>query len=126
MFLKIKVCIFIFAIIDISFGVFLLPCFIIFQGAFFLLFLGILYLNFGFSVLSKILKMKLLVFGALPLTILSSLFIMSLGDNKNIPEFYRTPIVLQIIIIGILMFICFANLYFFTRPNIKGYFFVGR
>lgn len=118
----VKIIIIILGIIDIIFGLFLLPTFVIFQGISFLFLLGMIYIIFGFSLIFKFLRTKLLLYGVIPLTLLSSLFFLMLGIDKNIPEYCKTPIMIQSICIGILSLICIVNIYFFTRPWIKEYF----
>lgn len=102
------------AIVDIIFGLCLLPYFVVFQGAFIILFLGLLYVIFGFGVVSHTIKKKLLLFGILPLTLLFSLSITSLGSGVETPLYYRTPIMVKIIIIGFLLSICLVNIYLFV------------
>jgi len=118
----IKTIIIVLSVGDILFGLFLLPFFLVFQGAFFILLLGILYLIFGFSALFNVLKTRLLLYAIFPLSVISSIFIVLIGNAKNAPKFYRTPMEIQIIVIGILMTMCFVNMYFFTRQKTKQYF----
>lgn len=106
-------------VIDIVVGLCLLSTLIFLQGPSFPFILGILYLIFGYRILKHVCKFKLLFYGIIPLTILSSFMVIMLGIDKNVPEYYRISIIGQIISISILSSVCFINVYFFTRSNIK-------
>lgn len=106
-------------VIDIITSLCLLSTLIFLQGPSFPFILGILYLIFGCGILRRICKLKLLLYGIIPLTILSLLMIIMLGIDKNVPEYYRIPVMGQIIFISIVSLICFVNVCFFTSSNIR-------
>jgi len=118
---RIKVSIIAFGILDIIFGLCLLPTFFIFLGAWFLFVLGILYLLFGFRVIVNSLRIRFLYYGIIPLTILSALFILLLSVvEQYVP--LEEQIIAGVISVVILFSICLANLYFFTRPSVTAHF----
>lgn len=113
----IKVGIIALGILDIIFGLCMLLT-IIFL-AWFSSVLGILYLFFGFGIILKSLKIKLLYFGIIPFTIFCLVVIWMMAVIKDTPAAYKLSVSMGAILSGILLSFCLANIYFFTRPTVK-------
>lgn len=83
---------------------------------------GAVFVAFGISVLAGKPHFKLLFYGMVPLTIVFSLMVIMLGISENVPEYYKTPPMVGIILILPFLSICVTNVLFFNHLRVKGNF----
>lgn len=103
-------------IINIVAGLFFMLVIFLMQG-FYLVLLGIPFVIFGMALLNKKVYKKLLFWGIIPITILLSFQIIMMGIAKTIPEYYKTPLWVGLIIILPFWLVILADIFFFTRYN---------
>lgn len=77
--------------------------------------MGILYIVFGILALIHKMNKILLFFGIMPLTFLFSFNIIMLGIVKNIPEYFKTPLHIGLLIICPLWLLIFGNLHLYRK-----------
>ena len=103
-------------IINMIAGLFFMLVIFLMQG-FYLVLLGIPFVIFGMALLNKKVYKKLLFLGIIPITILLSFQIIMMGIAKTIPEYYKTPLWVGLIIILPFWLVILADIFFFIRYN---------
>ena len=86
------------SIVNIILGIIFMVVIFTMQG-FYLLLLGLVYIIFGVSILIGRHSTKLLFWGIMPVTLLFSFNIIMTGIVKNMPEYFRTPLGIGILMI---------------------------
>ncbi len=110
-------------LVNVIIGLCLLAFLIFLQGISPLPILGIFYFIFGMGVIiKKGFKIGILLFGIVPLTILSGAMILTMG-GRHVPEYYQTPLGVKFILIALLLLFCTLNLVFFSLDKAKKLFF---
>lgn len=105
-------------IVNISGGIFLSLVFFLFQGIF-IFPLGVLFIIFGGGILRRKFYPKLLFLGMVPVSILFFLMVIMLGTSDSVPEYYKTPLLVQIVLTLPILFIVGADVIIFTRSTIS-------
>lgn len=116
---KIRLFISILGILNIIAGV-VLTTFVILMQNLLAVILGILYIIFGIAMLSNKIYKKLLFGAIIPLTTLFSVSIIMLGIDKNVPEYFKIPLHLGLVIIMPLWILIFGNVWIGKRKVEKG------
>ncbi len=108
---KSKIFIMVLGILNILAGL-VLVAFVIMMQNVLAFFLGVLYIIFGIALLIGKFLSKLLYWGIIPLTVLHSNIIIMLGTNKNVPEYYQTPLLMGVtIFIAPLVILILGDIY---------------
>jgi len=104
--------------VNIGGGIFLFLIFFLLQGIF-IFPLGVLFIIFGVGVIRRKFYPKLLFFGMVPVSILFFLMVIMLGTSDSVPEYYKTPLLIQIVLTLPILFIVGADVIIFTRSTIS-------
>ena len=107
-------------IIDVLFGLILISTIILLQGISFPFFLGFQYLIFGVYLFKGKIIDKLLNYWITTFSALSAMIFIMMGLDKEIPEYYKTPIFVQIILVGVIVVILLINILFSYKSKGKG------
>ncbi len=107
---KLKLFTLILGMLNIIAGVILIT-FIIFMQNPLAFIMGILYIVFGGAILRNRIYKKFLLWGIIPLTVLFSVNIIMLGIDKDVPEYFQTPLYIGLLIILPLWLLIFGNVY---------------
>ncbi len=86
-------------VVNIILGLFFMLIILMIQG-FYLAFLGIPFIVFGYSLLHNKIRRKLLFIAIVPISIILSIIMMMMGISNNVPKYYYTPIWVGLIIIS--------------------------
>lgn len=104
-------------VLNIFAGIFLMVVIFLMQGVF-VFWVGILYIIFGYILIKEKFRLRLLFLGVLPIAVLYSLNIIMMVLSNNIPEYYKLPPLVALILL-FPSFICILDIYYLTRPNIR-------
>jgi len=107
---KLKLHALILGILNIIAGLFLSTFVILMQNLIGLI-AGITYIIFGIAMISNKIYKLLLFYIIIPLTILFSFSIIMSGIDKDVPEYFRTPLYIGFPIIMPLWCLIFANIW---------------
>jgi len=112
-------------IVNISVGIFLSLILVVLQGIF-LFPLGVIFIIFGAGICRGKIFSKLLFFGIIPVSILFLLMVIMLGVSNDVPEYYKTPPLIQIGVMLPILFIIIADVILthgekYGRKNKKSY-----
>jgi hypothetical protein len=105
-------------ILDTLVGTILVSFIVMLQGISFFVVLGVLYVILGLKVLMSKKFRRLMLWGIIPLTILSIFSTIMLGTSQ-VPEGFRIPLLMQIIFIVVLAGLCLANYYYYKTKTTK-------
>ncbi len=111
---KLRLFTLILGILNIIAGLFLSTFVILMQNLIGLI-AGIIYIIFGIAMLSNKIYKLLLFWVIIPLTILFSFSIIMSGIDKDVPEYFQTPLYIGLMIIVPLWLLIFSNVWIIKR-----------